>query len=289
MSYSKINTYKGCNFAYFLHYGLGVVVPDNPALALGGATHTFTKMFWDVNYKLEDKFVNAFEGMWLQRAQGNLEGYKPIAFRYKDEMWVKLNQGKKMLRLFYKQNIEDKKAGKRPVLSERKLDAPFRGFEITGKLDRVDKTKGKKRRIFDYKSDRIVPDDKLEANFVYSSQFVIYRIIHKYNFNRDAFVWVWYLREGRKFPIRFLRGYEDRLENLLIEVTEGIKENIFPMFVGFYCKSACEYFKPVCKYIQDRDNCISEVEDMVRKGFVKVSKKKWEKWIESKKKTLFSV
>lgn len=287
MSYSKINTYKGCPFSYFLGYGLGVIVPDNPALALGSMLHTHAKRFWDINYKSVDKFVGAFRGMYLQRVFGKLKNHQPVAFKYKDEPWIRLKQGEKMIELFYRQNIRNKEREKRPILLEKQVRAPFRGFRVLGKLDRVDelkaRKKGPKKIIIDYKSDKIVPVDELEANFVYSSQFVIYRIIHKHEFKENADVYVWYLRIGRMFLIKPKPNDKNCLEKLLIEVTDDIKKDKFPMFKGFHCKSVCEYFKPICKHIKNSDKCILELERMIRKGKLKVSKNKWKKYLERKK------
>lgn len=285
MSYSKINTYKGCPFAYFLNYGLGVVVPDSPALAFGGTLHIMAKKFWETNYKSDKTFANAFRGMWIQRAFNKLKGHRPIAFRYKEEPWVWLKQGEKIVKLFYEQNIEHKQNGEKPLFLEEKFDLPFRNFIVTGKIDRIDNFNGK-RKIYDYKSDRIIPVDKREANFVYNSQFVIYELMHKKAFNEEAEVYVWYLRNGKKFHIDIKPEDEDYLEELLTEVTSHIKKDEFPMFKGFHCKSACQYFKTVCKYIDNPNNRFSELEEMVKKGKVIVSKNKWIKYKETERKKL---
>jgi len=108
ISYSKISTCNGCEFAYYLHYIKNVQVPESPYFAFGKRIHSLVKLFWTTNYKSADSLANQFGGIWLQQANQQLKNQNPIGFNKKEQPFIFYNLGKKMLRDFFAKNIDFK-------------------------------------------------------------------------------------------------------------------------------------------------------------------------------------
>ena len=74
LSASKITTYKGCSFAYFLNYVQHERVPSNFRLVADKGIHYMLDKFYKVNYKSPESFGRFWNWYWFREVAG--EGIK---------------------------------------------------------------------------------------------------------------------------------------------------------------------------------------------------------------------
>lgn len=288
LSYSKISTYIGCPFKYFLKYGLSVDAPVNPYLAFGKLIHDMLNKFWDTNYQSAESFAGQFSGIWWKRAKNEAENYQPIEFRWKGQDFYFSKRGVKMLTAFFNNHIERKMQGNMPKLREYKFKLQIANKNIIGVWDRVDediKENGTRiSKIHDYKTDAHPPQDAIEANFIESFQATLYKLAFKSIFGEDALFYFDYLETGKEFPIKFHERPEEFVIKQMNHVYNHVIRNKFGQHISnFGCKN-CEYFGPVCKLIGKIDPK-GKLERMIESGEIKCSQEKWNAYIESKRQT----
>ena len=61
ISSTKITTYKGCSFAYFLKYVAHEKVPTNIRAGFGKEIHYMLELFYDRNFKSAESFGKYFK------------------------------------------------------------------------------------------------------------------------------------------------------------------------------------------------------------------------------------
>lgn len=283
LSYSKISTYIGCPFEYFLKYGLGVESKDNPYLAFGKLIHEMLDKFWDVNYQSPDSFAGQFVGIWYKLVNHEMKGHREIQFQYPEQSKYMATRGRKMLQRFYLDNIGRKEEGDVPLLREYEFKIEITNKSIVGVFDRVDNPRNGAtlRKIMDYKTDSHPPKDIDEANFVQSFQFTLYRIAHNMLFNQDAIVHAHYLQNGRIFPIKYHERPEEFVIKQIEHVWNHILRNKFGQHISYRCKDNCQFFLPVCKKIGEI-NPRGKLEKLIEEGEIKCSQQKWEDYKSSK-------
>ncbi len=283
LSYSKISTYIGCPFEYFLKYGLGVEAKDNPYLAFGKLVHEMLNKFWDINYQSQESFAGQFAGLWYEISNNRLRGHKEVQFQYPEQSMYMAKRGKKMLERFYIDHIKRKEEGDLPLLREHEFKLKIANKPFVGVFDRVDDLRNGStlRKIFDYKTDARPPKDIDEANFVQSFQFTFYRIAHNMLFNEDAIVHAHYLQNGRIFPIKYHERPEEFVIKQIEHVWNHILRNKFGQHISYRCKDNCSFFLPVCKIIGEI-NPRGKLERLIEDGKISCSAEKWKAYKNSK-------
>lgn len=81
LSASKITTYKGCPFAYFLKYMAHEQAEEDVRLAFGKVVHSMLNKFYKNNFKSAESFAKAFKFHWFRYCSGEtLQGKKKELF-----------------------------------------------------------------------------------------------------------------------------------------------------------------------------------------------------------------
>ena len=93
LSASKITTYKGCSFAYYLKYEKHEKVPENLRMTFGKRIHYMLERFYDVKYKSADSFANFWKYDWFQTVTGEfLKGKQKKELETKDYLYIVRNK-----------------------------------------------------------------------------------------------------------------------------------------------------------------------------------------------------
>jgi len=192
LSVSKMTTYEGCPFAYYLKYERHEKVVEPVVLTFGKTVHRMLDIFYDKNYKSEDSFANSFVYEWFAACSGDrLKGkareglkvkeYPNLKDPNKDPLrlsnhiqfgwdeskigdneifWGYLSSGKAIMKKFYNQY----KGKEAPFLKEKSYTLDIEGH--TGKkhrviviFDRIDEREDGSLIISDYKTDKTSPGE----------------------------------------------------------------------------------------------------------------------------------
>jgi len=70
-SASKITTYKGCSFAFFLKYIKHEIVAESVRLSFGKVVHSMLDQFYEKNFKSEESFAKSFKFHWFRYCSGD--------------------------------------------------------------------------------------------------------------------------------------------------------------------------------------------------------------------------
>lgn len=272
LSPSKITTYKGCSFSYYLKYVLHEKVPSNVRLAFGKGVHYMLDRFYDVNYKSQDSFVKYWRYYWTKDIAGDFlkgkekKNLQTQEFQLKNDYLVKIGNhfdlgpepigvffgymktGENILRRFYTRHKPLPSPLKKESSFGVKKDEPFNidGIPVRGVFDRIDKTE-KGYYITDYKTDKNSPE---KDSFVLhrNPQFTIYSYAFREIFGEEENAILYYhLRSGDIFRTHRSEKDFDYIKRLVNEVAEGISNDYFAPFYGFHCnfcdlKVACEKY-----------------------------------------------
>ena len=209
LSASKITTYKGCSFAYYLKYEKHEKVPENLRMTFGKRIHYMLERFYDVKYKSADSFANFWKYDWFQTVTGEfLKGKQKKELETKDYLYIVRNKetkereekimkigshvdvspfedvpgiifgymklGESILKKFYiKHKNRTPPLEKESCFGVKKDDLfNINGHLIRGVFDRIDLVNGE-YYITDYKTDKSSP---VKDSFYLhrSSQFTLY-------------------------------------------------------------------------------------------------------------------
>ncbi len=281
LSSSKITTYKGCPFAYYLKYEKHEKIPTNVRYAFGKGIHYMLEEFYKKNYKSPESFGNFWKYYWGMLASGeNLKGkqkrqLKLNEFPMKNGNVLKLGDhidygndpagvffgymklGEDILKKFYKRHISEKdpenKSRKIPIAIEKgfgvKKNEPFRinGINMIGYIDRIDRDFKGKYFISDYKTDKKTPED---GAFILHRhpQFTLYSYAFRELFQeKEEAILYYHLRSGKVFKSHRNEKDYDYMKRLIDDVAEGITQDRFTPFYGFHC-NFCDYKVACGKY-----------------------------------------
>lgn len=272
LSPSKITTYKGCSFSYYLKYIMHEKVPSNVRLAFGKGIHYMLERFYDVNYKSAESFSKYWKYYWTSDVAGNfLKGKEKKnldvqEFDLKDDFKVRIGNhvdlgpepvgvffgymrlGENILERFYNRHKQLPPPIKKEFAFGVKKDEPFDidGIPVRGVFDRIDEN-DKGAYITDYKTDKSSPE---KDSFVLHRhpQFTIYSYAFRKLFGKEEEAILYYhLRSGNVFKTHRSEKDFDYIKRLINEVAEGITKDYFAPFYGFHCnfcdlKTACEKY-----------------------------------------------
>ncbi len=272
LSPSKITTYKGCSFSYYLKYVMHERVPSNVRLMFGKNIHYLLERFYNVNYKSEESFIKFWKYYWTSGIAGDFlkgrekKNLETEDFKLKENFIVKIGNhvdlgpeplgvffgymktGENILRKFYSRH----KHLPPPIEKEKafgfKKDEPFdiEGVLVRGVFDRIDKNE-KGFYITDYKTDKNSPE---KDSFVLhrNPQFTIYSYAFRKLFGeQEQAILYYHLRSGDVFKTYRSEKDFEYMKRLVNEVAEGISKDHFVPHYGYHCnfcdlKSACEKY-----------------------------------------------
>ena len=144
LSFSKLDRYESCPYAYRFRYVERVPVPFTPRLAVGAIVHAVLRSFFE---RLRDG-VSAGRGDLIKLYQDYWEAAPRLSPEAQPQIW---ERGQELLHGFWEANRHD---WGRPVLLEARFRtrlAPSDAHVVEGVIDRVDEIDGGVE-IIDYKS-----------------------------------------------------------------------------------------------------------------------------------------
>jgi DNA helicase-2/ATP-dependent DNA helicase PcrA len=159
LSYSQIETFRICPLHYKLKYILKIPTPPSAALSFGSSVHAALRDFY-IQVKTGGKptlkiILEILDENWIK------EGYKSKS--HEERM---RERGRDLLAEFLKKGFEPKKI---PEAVEQMFVVPLhhapstkhlRPLKIGGRIDRIDKARGAKIEIIDYKTGARIPTQK---------------------------------------------------------------------------------------------------------------------------------
>lgn len=141
-SYSQLKTYSQCKLRYKLKYVEKKLRQDQKStfyLSLGRSIHSFLEKFYKENHFLmrnQSDISDLFKETWIS------EGYKDFL---EEKKWF--GKSLRMINDF----IERDNYQREPFLLETTFSQDVEGFEITSRIDRIDKISETSCEIIDYK------------------------------------------------------------------------------------------------------------------------------------------
>ncbi|MCH7640799.1 ATP-dependent helicase [Patescibacteria group bacterium] len=240
LSYSQITTFQICPLHYKLKYILRIPVPPSAALSFGSSMHSAMKDFytWVKTGKraTERLIFQSLEENWL------VEGYTSKSHERK-----MLERGRSYLSGFLKREFSPKKL---PVAMEQSFVVPLsppkgeKRLKIGGKIDRVDRLRGGRIEIIDYKTGANVPTQREVDNDL---QLTFYALaatkINEPPFGKkpdDLFLSLYYFDNQNKISTKRsftqLRGATKEI----FEWRKKIEKSDFTCSGHMFCKN-CEY------------------------------------------------
>ena len=277
LSPSKITTYLGCSFAYFLHYIQHERVPTRLNLGFGKGVHFMLDKFYNTNFKSAESFGNYWKHYWLSYVAGDF-----LRGREKTDLVVREIPTKKgsirvgnhvtwwgddsqvlgavfgymklvedILRRFYERHKEQKP----PIASEQGFGVrkdeiiSLRGHEFRGVFDRID-TDEERWFITDYKTDKSSPEN--DAFTLHRHlQFTLYSWAFRQKYGKlEKAILYYHLRTGKVFKTHRSQQDYDYLARVCDIVAEGVDKGVFIPFYGYHC-NFCDYKAPCERYSID--------------------------------------
>jgi len=284
LSASKITTYMGCSFAYYLKYIKHEKVPSNIRLVFGKDIHYILDRFYDVNYKSDESLAKYWKFYWFSSVSGNfLKGKQKrelIQTEYliktkdpmKDDISLKIGShvdfglcdnvpgvffgymklGENILKKFYLRHKQKPSPLYKELSFGVKKDEPFKinGHLVRGVFDRIDKVEDiteDRWYITDYKTDKSSPE-KDSFTLHRHPQFSIYSYAFRKLFEvKEKAILHYHLRSGKAFKTHRSENDYDYINYLLDNVSDGIYNDRFVPFYGFHC-NLCDLKVPCDKY-----------------------------------------
>jgi DNA helicase II / ATP-dependent DNA helicase PcrA len=239
ISYSQIQTFQMCPLHYKLRYILNFPSPASPALSYGISVHSV----------LRDMLMNARAAQPV-----NTEIVKDLL----KKNWIKegyagktheektYQQAEKMLSEFW----DDYKKEKPDTLS---VEQPFSFWlgklKIGGRIDRVDKLKGNKIEIIDYKTGTNMLDEKKAKDDLQLSFYALAATeVHDQIFGKapeDVVLTLHYLEANQKVSTTRSKEELELAKEKILNIVSEIETSEFKCSGGMLCKN-CEY-KILCE------------------------------------------
>lgn len=143
LSYSQIDTFNTCPLQYKYKHLLHIPVVPSPALSFGSSVHSALKDFYQmVLDKKKPKVKNLFQAL--------KKTWSPLGYASKAHEKKMYRQARRILKDFYKKAYNPRKTPFDLEKSFYLLITPQ--LKIGGRIDRVDKLRGGKLEIIDYKT-----------------------------------------------------------------------------------------------------------------------------------------
>jgi len=194
LSYSALDSFKICPAKYKFQYIERVKTSKSKEAVFGTLIHECLKVFHDTSATTllsEDDLLKHFTKKWNSDLYEN-----------KDEDAFAFHQGVEILKKYYLQNqnkdfeiISLETAFKAPIFQDKD------SYQITGRIERVDKLPDGSFEIIDYKTGRKMPPQEIVDNNLQLSIYYL-GIIDRWPFlkqsNRPVKLSLYFLRHGEK-------------------------------------------------------------------------------------------
>lgn len=236
-SFSQLKAFDACPLQYKFAHILKIPRSGKMFFSYGKTIHNtldrFIKDFLEKKRTLK-YLLNIYKEEWIEDW-----------YYSKKQRKAYFEKGKEVLKGFYKSFLKEKpkiflRDGE-PFL-EKKFNLKIGGYDLVGKIDRVDEVKGGVE-IIDYKTGKVKEKLKKEDK----KQLLIYQIAAQEVFDLNVKkLTFYYLDENKK--VSFLgsdQEVKEEKENIIQEIEE-IEKKKFGENPGWHCKF-CD-FKNICEY-----------------------------------------
>ncbi len=250
-SFSQIAAYTNCPYQYRFNFILKIPVEDKQSFIFGRVMHDTLRdfflpiarpansqqeMFLDEKKDVEKVSKNAL--LKLFKKHWRNDGY-----RSKKDREKYYQKGLDILNTLYSDMERD--GWPRPAYIEKNFNIKIGGHIIKGAIDRIDYLDDGTAEIIDYKTGS--PKDKLVFND--KRQLLLYKIAAEEVFGvRVSKLSFYYLENNSKISFEARDKDIEKLENLILDTIEEIKQSTFPPNPGMLC-SWCD-FSNICEFRQ---------------------------------------
>ncbi len=250
-SYSALNTFKICRLKYKFQEIDKIKAPKSKEAVFGSIIHSVLKFLHTprTTPPTIEEVLERYNNLW------NSEIYQD-----KQEEAAALSEGIKILQNYYEKNNPK---NFNVVNLETKFSFSItEDIEISGIIDRIDRTDRDSFEVIDYKTSKNLPSqEEVDKDF----QLSIYHmaVTNRWpKLNKPIKLSLYFLKHNIKLStIRTRQQIEDTKQHIL-EIVEEIKKNDFPPIPNPLC-DWCEY-QPHCpmfkhKFRKDKDTNIQAV------------------------------
>lgn len=193
-SVSKMRQLLKCPFAFYQMYFMNQQIIWSPKMVLGTAVHYMFEQFFKQDFKTPDTFANSCGEYWSGLCDGRYSSFgrkkpaegKQLKIRFdsdnQSQFFAFRADSMSIARDFYLQNINYRHTEFHPV-TEFSFAVPFRGFKLTGRIDRLQKVFSSteaNEEIWDYK-----PYVPRTERLLHDLQLTGYNHAYEYLFHRQ--------------------------------------------------------------------------------------------------------
>ncbi len=265
-SFTQIKDFQNCPRGYYYKYILKIPLKGNNYFSFGSSVHLALQKFYEEVKRRQTSSQGSLFGQSNGKTQRGpslalgttLQTARPKLIRdlislaelikFYEEGWIEdwyaskqqkedyFKQGKEILKNFYHSKYLEESA---PVYLEKMFMVKINGYNLTGKIDRLDEA-GDGLKIIDYKTGK--PKEKLEAED--KEQLLIYQAAATSLFNQPVKELAYYYLENDTM-VPFL-GTAKETEKLLAKIGQTIEAIKNFDFVGFVNRhEPCDYCKDI--------------------------------------------
>ncbi|MDP2586734.1 MAG: UvrD-helicase domain-containing protein [Candidatus Komeilibacteria bacterium] len=265
-SFTQIKDFQNCPRGYYYKYILKIPLKGNNYFSFGSSVHLALQKFFEEVKRRQTSAQGSLFGqsdLKIQRGPSRSLGaavgsvHKKLIrdlitlaelIKFYEDGWIEdwygskqqkedyFKQGKEILKNFYHSKFLEESA---PVYLEKMFMVKINGYNLTGKIDRLDQA-GNGLKIIDYKTGK--PKEKLEAED--KEQLLIYQLAAGQLFQEPIKELAYYYLENDTM-VPFL-GTDKETEKLLAKISQTIEEIKNFDFVGFVAHhEPCDYCKDI--------------------------------------------
>jgi DNA helicase II / ATP-dependent DNA helicase PcrA len=231
LSYSQLDTFKGCPLKYNYRYLMKVPVPSSHAANFGSAVHETLNHFY-MRLKRGDEvslevMKRLYEKNWIPYGYDSIEHEN-----------IRREKGWEILENFYEQNS---KPWVVPAYLERPFNLKIGEHWLNGRIDRIDKLEDGTYEVIDYKTGRLKERMNLDRNLQLSIYALACRDILKMPVSKLS---LYYLEDAQKVSTTRSEEQLSKVHSELSGLIGEMQASEFSPTPGFHCQW-CD-FKMIC-------------------------------------------